>query len=478
MGGVLGFWRAAQCEAGWAVICGGPQLRGGYMTVRREWRWSLMCAAALAAACGAPESQSGPDFGKGGGGGTTAVSVTATNPSEATQDTTLDVSVVGSGFDAQSSAQLLLAGVPDARVRTNSTHYLSSTSLVANVTIAVDAPRALYDVAVTTGSGKKGVGTELFVVTIPAVPLSGPTGVSKVQSVSSNGLMAGNSSSSCPSGMAPAVWSEAGVLTTLPDLPGTCGGFAHGVNSSGVVVGTLESPDLSRSIAVRWALSGGVYTAEALPLLPSGNAGPWAINASGIIADANGGYILVPGSSAWQLLKRPSGATICRITALNNVGEFGGRCTINSVTRAIVWPSNQSDPVVLPVLAGSNGGGVVSAINDFGVVVGTANFGTRTIVVHPVQWTGAGSTWSVAALADLGAGGSAEAVTPEGVIVGSVLSPKGSRFAAVWSAPSTFQLLGGTDGTATGFTASGGSGIVGGYVTIGRIQTAATWRLP
>ncbi len=446
------------------------------MTVRREVRWSVLCAAALAAACGTPEGQIGPDFGKSGGGGTTAVSVTATNPSEATQDTTLDVAVVGSGFDAQSSAQLLLAGLPDARVRTNSTHYVSSTSLVANITIAVDAPRTSYDVAVTTGSGKKGVGTELFVVTIAAVPLSGSTGLSKVQSVSSNGLMAGNISSSCPSGTAPAVWSETGVLSVLPDLPGTCGGFAQGVNASGVVIGTLQSP--SRSTAVRWALSGGVYSAESLPLLATGTAGPWAINASGVIADANGGYILVPGSSAWQLLKRPIGASICRITALNNVGAFGGRCTINSVTRAVVWPSSQSDAVVLPVLAGSNGAGVVSGINDFGVVVGTANFGTRTIVVHPVEWTGAGSTWSVAALADLGAGGSPEAVTPEGVIVGSVLSPKGSRFAALWSAPSSVQLLGGIDGTATGFTASGGSGTVGGYVTIGGTHTAVTWRLP
>ena len=62
--------------------------------------------------------------------------VTATNPDTTVQDTTLDVQVSGSGFDAGSTAEWLLAGVPDARVHTNSTRYVSRVSLVANITIA------------------------------------------------------------------------------------------------------------------------------------------------------------------------------------------------------------------------------------------------------------------------------------------------------------------------------------------------------
>ena len=55
-------------------------------------------------------------------------------------------------------------GCPTPRVRTNSTRYVSRSSLVANITIGKNAVPATYDVAVTTSNGKKGIGTELFVI--------------------------------------------------------------------------------------------------------------------------------------------------------------------------------------------------------------------------------------------------------------------------------------------------------------------------
>jgi len=90
--------------------------------------------------------------------------VTAADPDTAVQDTTLDVTVIGTGFDNGSTAEWLLAGVPDPGVHTNSTRYVSTRTLVANITIAGDAVPAKYDVAVTTTKGKKGIGTEMFVV--------------------------------------------------------------------------------------------------------------------------------------------------------------------------------------------------------------------------------------------------------------------------------------------------------------------------
>jgi len=98
----------------------------------------------------------------GGGGG--GVSVTATDPDSATQDTTLDVVVSGSGFDQGSQAQWAIAGVPSAKVVTNSTRFVNSKRLIANITIAVDADTGLYDVIVTASTGKKGIGTELFAI--------------------------------------------------------------------------------------------------------------------------------------------------------------------------------------------------------------------------------------------------------------------------------------------------------------------------
>lgn len=97
-------------------------------------------------------------------GASSEVAVTATAPDSASQDTTLDVVVSGSNFDAGSVAQWAIGGVPSAKVRTNSTRFVNSRKLIANITIAVDADPVLYDVLVTTPGGKKGIGTELFAV--------------------------------------------------------------------------------------------------------------------------------------------------------------------------------------------------------------------------------------------------------------------------------------------------------------------------
>jgi hypothetical protein len=96
----------------------------------------------------------------------TAPTVTSALPSAATQDTTLDVQINGSGFDAGSNATFELQGVVDYRVHVNGTRYVNSTQVVANVTIAPDAIVTQYNVAVTTTSGKKGIGTDAFTVTL------------------------------------------------------------------------------------------------------------------------------------------------------------------------------------------------------------------------------------------------------------------------------------------------------------------------
>lgn len=102
----------------------------------------------------------GPN-GSGGGGPT----VDDADPASAPQDTTLDVRVLGSGFDDGSKAAFLLDGNATNKVVTNSTRFVSSTEVVANITIAADAQPDFYDVQVTTRRGKKGVGIELFEIT-------------------------------------------------------------------------------------------------------------------------------------------------------------------------------------------------------------------------------------------------------------------------------------------------------------------------
>ncbi|MEP7327271.1 MAG: hypothetical protein ABI836_15070 [Gemmatimonadota bacterium] len=107
------------------------------------------------------QARNGPEL---AGGSLTQVTVTGATPSTAPTDTTVNIGITGSGFDRGSVVIFQVNGIPEPKLKVNSTKYSSSTSLVANVTIAADAPPTTYDVAVTTSKGKKGIGTELFAV--------------------------------------------------------------------------------------------------------------------------------------------------------------------------------------------------------------------------------------------------------------------------------------------------------------------------
>lgn len=92
--------------------------------------------------------------------------VSLAEPSSAPQDTTLDVTVTGSGFDAGSRVDLGIDGIATDKVRTNSTAFVNPKKLIANVTIAADAIPDRYDVIVTTSKDKRGIGIERFEVTL------------------------------------------------------------------------------------------------------------------------------------------------------------------------------------------------------------------------------------------------------------------------------------------------------------------------
>jgi hypothetical protein len=107
--------------------------------------------------------------GKGGGG----PKVSETDPDSASQDTTLDVRVLGSGFEPGAVATFLLDGAATDSVRTNSTRFVGARELVANITIAVDAIIDLYDVEVLlAGPGRRGIGADLFAVVEKGSPFA------------------------------------------------------------------------------------------------------------------------------------------------------------------------------------------------------------------------------------------------------------------------------------------------------------------
>ena len=138
----------------------------------RFWRPAISALVLGIAACGEQEPTPPPIAAASSGGGT--VTVTAANPDSAPQDTTLDVHVLGGGFDRGSTAQLEQSGVISPNVKTNSTSYVSSSDLVANITIAISASTGSYDILVTTSKGKKGIGSELFTIKKKTVPPADP----------------------------------------------------------------------------------------------------------------------------------------------------------------------------------------------------------------------------------------------------------------------------------------------------------------
>jgi hypothetical protein len=148
----------------------------------RRIRIAVLLLAALAgcqpdAPTGARVEVQSASLAKGGGSGgsTGALAVTATAPTSAKQDTTVDVTINGSGFTSGATATWSLGG-DTTKVHVQSTKFVSSGQLVARIVVPSAAPVASYDVVVTLIGGKKGVGAELFAVTVgdPAATYSFP----------------------------------------------------------------------------------------------------------------------------------------------------------------------------------------------------------------------------------------------------------------------------------------------------------------
>jgi len=123
-------------------------------------------------------------FAKGGGG----ITVTGADPDNAPQGVTIDIRVIGSGFDESSKVEFLLAGKSTPKILTNSTTFTfnpadNTHTLTANITIAADADVALYDIEVRAARGRKGIGSELFGVKSNGGGGGGPSGPIEIVSL-------------------------------------------------------------------------------------------------------------------------------------------------------------------------------------------------------------------------------------------------------------------------------------------------------
>jgi probable HAF family extracellular repeat protein len=297
---------------------------------------------------------------------TSGPTVKSTSPDTATVDSTLSVHVFGSGFDVGSRARWALQGVPSSKVVTNSTQFVSSTELVANITIAPDAALASYDVMVTTSSGKGGIGTELFVITAKTTDLGtlgGPT--SEALGVNNNIQVVGWST--VPSGDEHAfLWTKAGGMQDLGTLGGSSS-RATAINDNGQVVGSALTSSGDRH-AFLWTATDGMRDIGTLGGTYSVALG---ISSNGAIVGAS--YVS-GGGSEWAFfwsngVMESIGTKFSRALGVNSAFQVVGHDDLSSL-RALLWTKSggiwTSEPLVIPNASTSS----AFAINDLGQVIG------------------------------------------------------------------------------------------------------------
>ena len=97
------------------------------------------------------------------------IQVTSANPSSAAQGTVnLNVTINGQGFKKGVLAKFYVTGTTDpGGVAVNSTTFVNSSELVANINVSQNGSISKFDILVTNTNGRTGKGTELFAVVAP-----------------------------------------------------------------------------------------------------------------------------------------------------------------------------------------------------------------------------------------------------------------------------------------------------------------------
>jgi probable HAF family extracellular repeat protein len=355
--------------------------------------------------------------------------VQSTTPDSATVDSTLSVHVIGSGFDVGSRAQWALNGVPSGKVVTNSTQFVSSTELVANITIAPDATIASYDVIVTASSGKGGIGTELFVITPKTTDL-GTLGGTQSEAFGVNNLAQVVGGALILSGVEHAfLWTKAGGMRDLGTLGGSSS-RASAINDNGQVVGYAYTVAEEKH-AFLWTATDGMRD---LGTLGGTFSEATAISENGVIVGAS--YLSGGGSSfacAWLGgVIEGLGTATSRATGVNNalqiVGYFFGYAP--SDVTALLWTKPGGVWTSEAIPAPSTGSmSMAYGINELGQIVGGFRLTTGTLGAF--SWTRESGSKELPWITR-GTGAQGYAISNQGRLAGKAWDRSGSSHPAFW----------------------------------------------
>lgn len=372
-----------------------------------------------------------------------SLAVTSINPTSAFRDVTLDVHLLGSGFEQGSRAVWALGtdtAFATTKVKTNSTSFVNAGELVANITIQPDAPIGSYGMLVVTTSGKKSSGNVQFGVALSIELVDLGTGDNSLaRGVNNQGQIVGDRGAD-PATVQAFLWDN-DVITNLGVLPGMTYSYAFDINASGQVVGvsgtgTLDNPILQRGFI--WTATGGIQALSTLGGISSAR----AINDNGDIA----GFSTVSGTNTQQghavvwrngvvtdLQPASFANDVGRAFAINNSGEVVG--WVYSRLQAFKWTATG---VMVPLE-----GGLPFGINDAGCVAGWSASGGVTAGYRIC----AGVSRNVGNCG--GSGSRAWAINSGGDVAGDASNGGGQQAAFLWTETggiTCFPIPQGSDG--------------------------------
>lgn len=402
---------------------------------------SVLISAALIASC-TEQPVTAPDdlhpvFAKSAGTGPT---VKSTDPSRSEPGVTLNVRVLGTGYSSGSKVSFGIAGTPSPNITTNSTTFVSSTELVANITISSTADLDSYDVIVITSEGKKGIGTEMFLVTYAVSELGTVQGfpTSQANDVNQDGVIVGYSGyGSNPNPDHAIRWryispTQIETLDLHAALQPAHRTVAFGVNSAGAIVGYRQVDSAASSSR------------------------PFVISETGVAATLHG--VCGPNETSRQ-------------SHAYDIGDDGGiiGTEINAgYPVAIYWAPNAACATTLPSPAGtrSSEAAHISANGAFisGQITDAAGYG------YAVRWSRRfdGTGWDLTYLTGAGYANTTS-IGDDGTTTGykqvsTLVKKRGSSYYDISSSGYVWSA----DGTATQLPSMGGDQLyVFGYGPLG-----------
>lgn len=290
----------------------------------------FLVGTAITTSCAGPaESPIAPSFAKAASG----PSVTASNPSYGHEgEVSKQVTITGSGFAPGAQAAWERSGVADPKIQVVSTQYVSSTQVVATITIAGDAALSLYDISVTNSDRKKGIGYALFEVT----QATAITGTEIAFGVNANGEIVGRVGT--PGAF---YFSQLAGLTALGSP-----GRALDISGDGITVAGGNSINSSNTEAYLYTNAGGLWQKTTLPRDPAA----CIATARAIGSDAFGAAVFVGG--------------------VENGGCYSGK---NLHRQPRIWTQSGGSWVKNVLPGGPNTDDMLDDVNGAGIAVGTAN---------------------------------------------------------------------------------------------------------